>query len=98
MRKWEPSPNDATSFAAFRWFANTIENDSLELYTTDPRHFPEIERVLRDTLKALKGVRLTALSGEENGCPDGWVLCDGICRSSCDNIESQAAPTTTNKR
>ena len=89
MRKWEPSPNDATAFAAFRWFANTIENDSLELYTTDRRHFPEIERVLRETLKALAHVREAGLrSGEEeDGCPDGWVLCDGICKPSCDGIE-----------
>ena len=31
MRKWEPSPYDTTAIAAFRWFANTIENDALEL-------------------------------------------------------------------
>ena len=89
MNKWEPSSNDATAFAAFRWFANTIENDSLELYATDRRHFPEIERVLRDTLKELKRVRESGLrAGDEGGCPDGWVLCDGICKPSCDGIES----------
>jgi hypothetical protein len=90
MRKWEPSSNDATAFAAFRWFANTIENDALELYATDRRHFPEIERVLRETLKELKRVRESSAlrSGEEEGgCPDGWVLCDGICKPSCDGIE-----------
>ena len=99
MKKWEPSPNDATAFAAFRWFANAIENDSLELYATNPRHFPEIERLLRDTLKALKRLGQTALIPDgENGCPDGWVLCDGICKPSCDNIESQAASAASMKR
>ena len=88
MRKWEPSPNDATAIAAFRWFANTLENEALELYMTDRSHFDHIERVLRDALKAMGDTRQKSrLSEEEDGCPDGWVLCDGICKPSCDALE-----------
>ena len=89
MRKWEPSSNDTTAIAAFRWFANMLENEALELYMTDRRHFAHIERVLRDALKAMGDTRERArVSEEEDGCPEGWVLCDGICKPSCDAIES----------
>lgn len=92
MRKWEPSPNDATNIAAFRWFANAIENDALELYTTDQKHFVTLERVLRSTLKEIADIKKKAfIPTEENGCPDGWVLCDGICKPSCDGLESEAS-------
>lgn len=88
MRKWEPSPGDATNIAAFRWFANALENKALEVYTTDRRHFSSIERVLRDALKQMAEIRRRAfVPEEENGCPDGWVLCDGICKPSCDDAE-----------
>ena len=91
MRKWEPSPYDTTAIAAFRWFANTIENDALELYATDRRHLEQIEEVLRHTLRRLAEIRKNAMvSEEEDGCPDGWVLCDGICKPSCDGIEAAA--------
>ena len=91
-RTWEPSPLDATSLAAFRLFANTIENFAIELYTTDRDSYEEIERVLRDTLKELKAVRMRfAVPDEEDGCPDGWVLCHGICAPSCDFL-AEAAP------
>ena len=46
-REWKPSPKDATSFAAFRWFANAIENESLELYATSRETYEHIEAVLR---------------------------------------------------
>jgi hypothetical protein len=84
-RRWEPSAGDATSLAAFRWFANTIENFAIELYATDRRSYEDVEIVLRNTLKDLKGIRANfAVSQEENGCPDGYVLCDGVCAPSCD--------------
>ena len=99
MRKWEPSSNDATAFAAFRWFANAIENEALELYATDRRHFKAIEEVLRQAVRNLANVRQNAMvSEEENGCPDGWVLCDGICKPTCDGIDAEAAATNSNAK
>jgi hypothetical protein len=92
MRTWEPSPKDVTNIAAFRWFANQIENEALELYATDRAHFARLEEVLRHTLKQIGHIREKAfIPQDENGCPDGWVLCDGICRPSCDGIESQGS-------
>jgi hypothetical protein len=92
MRKWVPQPNDVTNIAAFRWFANQIENEALELYATDQAHFARLEDVLRNTLKEIGYIRENAfIPQDENGCPDGWILCDGICRPSCDGIESESS-------
>jgi hypothetical protein len=89
MRNWEPSSNDATAIAAFRWFANALENEALELYLTDRRHFGHIESVLRRALKEMSDTQAKSrVAEEEDGCPDGWLLCDGICKPSCDPIES----------
>ena len=89
MRNWEPSAADATAIAAFRWFANALENEALELYLTDRKHFEHIEYVFRQALKQIGDTRQKSLiPDDENGCPDGWVLCDGICKPVCDAIES----------
>ena len=91
--KWQPSPNDTTSFAAFRWFANSIENDAMELYATDRGTYEQIEEVLRHTLKDLAALRgKLALPPGNDDCPEGWVLCNGVCAPSCDLIGGAAAP------
>ena len=88
MRNWEPSPKDATAIAAFRWFANALENRALELYLTDRTHFEHIESVFRRTLKEIDDTQARSrVAQEEDGCPEGWVLCDGICKPSCDPME-----------
>lgn len=97
VRKWEPSMKDATSLAAFRWFANTVENYSIELYATRPELYPEIEHVLRHTLRHLANLKgINSISAEENGCPDGYIWCNGVCAPSCDGIveaaEASASP------
>ena len=90
-KEWKPSSKDATSFAAFRWFANAIENESLELYNTDRSTYESIEHVLRSTMRQLALLRdKTALPPGDEECPDGWVLCGGVCKPSCDNLELAA--------
>jgi hypothetical protein len=91
-RTWKPSPDDAMSLAALRWMANTIENFAIELYATDRESFREVEEVLRNTLKELKRTKRSfAVPQEENGCPDGWILCHGICVPSCEELALAAA-------
>ena len=92
LRGSKPSPNDATSFAALRWFANTIENESMELYATDRETYERIEHVLRSTLRSLAALRIKLARPPDDGCPDGWVLCNGVCKPSCDDLELAAAP------
>jgi hypothetical protein len=91
-KTWKSSPDDAMSLAALRWMANTIENFAIELYATDRESFSEVEEVLRNTLKELKRTRRSfAVAQEENGCPDGWILCHGICVPSCEELALAAA-------
>ena len=90
-RMWDPSPEDAISLAAFRWLANAIENASIELYATDRESFKEVEGILRHTLKDLGRMRRSFVSEDEKGCPDGYVLCHGICAPAC---EFEAAMAT----
>jgi hypothetical protein len=91
VREWKPSPNDVTRFAAFRWFANSIENESMELYTTNRETFEAIEHILRRTMRDLARLRgQFAIPPDENGCPDGWILCNGVCAPSCDNLDVAA--------
>lgn len=83
--KWVPSPSDATTFAAFRWFANTIENYSIEIFTTNRAKRERIEEVLRETVQLLAEERAQLVESEESeDCPPGYVLCDGLCMPSCD--------------
>ena len=88
--KWQPSPNDTTAYAAFRWFANSIENDSMELYATHRDAFEQIEHVLRDTLKELAGLRKKLVHPPDGDCPDGWILCHGVCAPSCEGLGAAA--------
>ncbi len=89
LRQWKPSPNDATSLAAFRWFANAIENSSMSLYATNPEAYKPTEEILRSALKQLRDLRQQfSIPQEEDGCPDGWLLCNGICMPSCETLES----------
>jgi hypothetical protein len=87
---WEPSPQDAMRLAALRWFANTIENFSIELYATDRTSFEAVETVLRETLRELKSLR-AQFPLSANRCPDGYVLCHGVCSPSCDGEEEAEA-------
>jgi hypothetical protein len=82
---WKYSPKDATSLAAFRWLANAIENLSIELYATSPATFPAVEKSLRRCLEDLT-VQRNELKASFNAeeCPDGYVLCRGLCMPSCE--------------
>ena len=86
-RQWEPSPKDAMSLAAFRWLANSIENFSIEAYATDRQSFEAVEAVLRNTLKELKQVRQRYTVSPDDSCPEGYVLCHGVCAPSCEVMD-----------
>jgi hypothetical protein len=99
-RKWEPSGEDAISLAAFRWLANAIENVSIELYATDRESFKEVEGILRQALKDLERIKRTFAAFETHDeCPDGYVLCHGVCAPSCDDSPPPPPPDNfTRKR
>jgi hypothetical protein len=75
------------SLAAIRWFANALENDAVELYATNRESYQRIEAVLREALHGLVMVREEfQITAEENGCPDGYVICNGVCAPSCEGL------------
>lgn len=82
---WAPSPNDAMAMAAFRWFANIIESHSIELYASSPRSYEHTEAILRETLDRLALLKLKVKQDfGVDDCPEGYRLCDGICKPDCD--------------
>ena len=81
-RNWNPSPADAMSLAAIRWFACTLEALAIELYATDRTTYPRIEQILRDALKELNATPVKGILHDED-CPDGYVRCGDVCRPAC---------------
>lgn len=90
---WAPSPNDAMAMAAIRWFACVIESYAIELYATNPTTFAHTEAVLRDAIRklALAKLKIKQEFNAEDDCPEGYRMCDGICKPSCEE-EAPAAP------
>ncbi len=83
--RWAPSPDDAMSLAAIRWFACVIETYSIELYATNPATYKHTEKILREAVRKLGLERLKAGQGlSDEDCPPGYRMCDGICKPSCD--------------
>lgn len=82
---WAPSPNDAMAMAAIRWFANVIETYSIELYATSPKTYRHTEKILRQAVKKL-GLQKTKVKKafDYEDCPDGYILCDGVCKPACE--------------
>jgi hypothetical protein len=79
---WSPSPNDAMSLAAIRWFACNLESLAIDIYATDRTKFKEIETALNTALRAISGINVNRPIGAED-CPEGYALCNGLCRPAC---------------
>ena len=79
---WSPSPVDTMSLAAIRWFACSLEASAIEMYATDRTTYSEIERILRVALNEIAHLPVRGIAGDED-CPEGYVLCDGLCRPAC---------------
>ena len=93
--KWQPSPEDAISLAALQWFTHAIGQISIEVYATDLTKFKEMETVLAEALRRLKGLKggkaKTRSFDEGDGCPEGYIKCrDGLCSPVCDEDPAKA--------
>ncbi len=82
---WQYSPKDATSLAAIRWYANMIEAFSIELYASSPETFHQSEHVLKTCLESLALEKQRVRNIEVDDCPDGYDLCQGICKPTCNS-------------
>ena len=81
-QNWSPSPTDATSLAAIRWFACTLEATAIDIYATDRDAYPLVEQVLRHALSQLRDLPIRNISGDDV-CPDGYVMCGIWCKPAC---------------
>jgi hypothetical protein len=81
---WIAESRDAISIAALHWYAITIEKVCIEIYATDRKRFKALEALLqsqvRDLYKFAKGVK----GDEDDECPEGYVMCNGLCAPACD--------------
>ena len=89
--KTQRGTNDAQRLAAIRWLAMKIEQVSIEVLVTDRDKFNAIEESLRDEVNRLKQLARPEppVAGED--CPEGYVLCDGLCAPMCDSNNTAKA-------
>jgi hypothetical protein len=80
---WESSVNDATNYAAVRWYALVLEQHAIAILGSDRNRFSEVRSILAPALESLQrlegGIHMAA-----QNCPPGWVLCGGLCAPDCD--------------
>ena len=86
--KWMPQPEDAINLATIRWYAIEIEKLLIEMYSTNRKKWPGLQKLLDKDMKELydyfKKPDFGPLSDEDE-CPPGQQLCsDGLCAAQCD--------------
>jgi hypothetical protein len=75
--------NDALNIAAIHLLALQIEQVATEVYVTDPDRFEDVLAMMREQVGALRGSTPTSFSDNDDECPEGWILCDGLCMPMC---------------
>ena len=89
--KTQHGTNDAQRMAAIRWLAMKIEQISIEVLVTDRDKFDAVEGSLKDEVNRLKQICRPEPPVAGDDCPDGFVLCDGLCAPMCDRNNSAKA-------
>lgn len=90
--------NDAERLAALRWLAMKIEQIAIEVFVTDRGKFSQIEDSLRDEVQLLKQIGRPLKPHDDDDCPDGYVLCRGLCAPMCDGMNQAAASGKKGKK
>ena len=88
--KWTPEPNDAINLATIRWYALTLERLLIEMYSTNRKKLPELQKMLDQDLKDLYEAFKKPTPGliDEDDCPPGQQMCrDGLCAAQCEMFE-----------
>jgi hypothetical protein len=80
---WIAKPEDAIALAALRWYALTIDKLCIEIYATDRRKFMALEALLKSQVTDLLEFAKDTTQGDEDECPEGFVMCDGLCKPAC---------------
>ena len=90
IKKWSPDNDQPVmTLAAIRWYTMSIEKLANDIYITRKTLYPEVELALRTAFESLGRVRKTmsVQQADEDGCPPGYVNCNGACLPDCDPME-----------
>ena len=90
MSKWTPQDDQtALTLAAIRWYAISIEKLATDIYITRKSLYPDAEAILNQAFEQLGRVRksMSLAQAEAEGCPPGYVNCNGACLPDCDPME-----------
>jgi hypothetical protein len=80
---WESSGNDATNYAAVRWYALVLEQHAIAILGSDRTRFNDVRSILAQALDSLQGMENGITVAAVQSCPPGWVLCGGLCAPDC---------------
>lgn len=80
---WVADPRDAIALAALRWYALTIDRLCIEIYATDRKKFKELEDLLQSQVAALFKFGKNVTLADEDECPEGYIMCNGLCAPAC---------------
>lgn len=75
----------AYALAAIRWYVISLEKLSNDIYVTDKAKYEQVLGVLKSAFKEMGGVR-KSLAVAMEGCPPGYVNCNGACLPDCDQM------------
>lgn len=90
MSKWTPQQDQtALTLAAIRWYTISLEKLANGIYITHPERYPDVSEILQRAFRELGRVRKTmsAVAPGDEGCPPGYVDCNGACLPDCDPME-----------
>jgi len=75
--------NDALNIAAIHLLATQLEQVATEVYVTNPDRMKDVLAMMRADVEALRSLAPKTLSDNDEDCPEGWILCDGLCMPIC---------------
>jgi hypothetical protein len=84
-----PQEDDAINLATIRWYALTLEKLLIEMYSTNRKKLPVLQKLLDEDLKELRKhfKKLDFDREDEDECPPGQKMCsDGFCKPECDDV------------
>lgn len=85
--------DDASVYSAIHWFMLVLEKRAIELYSTNAKSYPAINKVLTDAALGLSKIQSTKGGDDDEPCPDGYVFCDDLqlCCPACFGVGSTDA-------
>ncbi len=87
---------DASVYSAIHWFMLVLEKRAIELYSTNAKSYPEINKVLTDAAVNMSKIKSISRGDDDEPCPDGYVFCDDLqlCCPACFSVGSATAESS----